>query len=173
METASTVFRVPLTDILALYKAGFSLPDISLCTGVKLRTVQRWVKRYRDNGGEELSNMQVRCGRKGICSPEVLEEIQRQLQINPRVTARQLQDANPALLSGLSLRTIQRWLREDMGVTRNSGWRKYYDLVLTKEEEEVSIYCPSMTPVKLNIIVIITDTGVTSSLENVVGAVLC
>lgn len=135
MEANTTKSRVPLSDIVAFYKAGLSLPDISLFTGVKLRTVQRWVKRYKDNGGEEIPDTQLRCGRKGISSPQIIKEIQRQLRINPRVTARQLRDANPDLLGELSLRTIQRWLREDMRVTRNCGWwKKHFDALPQGED---------------------------------------
>lgn len=123
METKRTATRIPLSDIVALYKSGLTPPDISLCTGVKLRTVQRWVKRYKDHGGEDISDIRVYCGRKRVCLSEVLEEIQRQLLSNPRATARQLQNSNPDILGGLSLRTIQRWIREDMGLMRKAGWK--------------------------------------------------
>lgn len=146
METKRTATRIPLTDIVALYKAGLTPPDISLCTGVKLRTVQRWVKRYKENGGEEISDIRVYCGRKRVCLSQVLEEIQRQLLSNPRATARQLQNSNPDILGGLSLRTIQRWIREDMGLMRNAGWKwKTFDDIGTPKMNAVREVYPSIT----------------------------
>lgn len=124
METKRNGTKIPLTDIVALYKAGLTPPDISLCTGVKLRTVQRWVKRYKDNAGEEISNIRVYCGRKRVCLPQILTGIQRQLVSNPRATARELQNSNPEMLGGLSLRTIRRWIQEDKGpLVWNAGWK--------------------------------------------------
>lgn len=103
-----------ISAIVALLNGGHSNQEISNITGVKLRTVQRWVKRYRDGGEVLTPTHRKRVGMTRKTSARTLNIIKRQTDCNPRVTAKELKEQNPALLGEVSLRTVQRRLHEDL-----------------------------------------------------------
>lgn len=112
------------TAIITLVKAGHSLPDISRQTSVPLRTVQRLVKRFREEGAQDIPVRRPRSGRPRIVSPRTVRVLQRQVEHSPKKTAREFKLQNPRLLGSASLRTVQRRLHDDVGVRRYRSKRK-------------------------------------------------
>lgn len=103
-----------IAEIVALYKDGKPLKDISNSAGVKLRTVQRWVKRFRDGGGVSLPGHKEHPGKAKKINQRTLNVIRRQLEVNPRLTAKEIQQGNPNLLASVSLRTVQHYIHDDL-----------------------------------------------------------
>ena len=107
----------PLTiqGIIDLHVAGHSNKEISEQKQVKLRTVQILVKRYRESGGKDLPLPSSSPGRPRKTSPRTLKVLRRQVERNPGLTARQLKEQNPELLSDVAIRTVQDTLHRDLG----------------------------------------------------------
>lgn len=70
-------------------------------------------------------------------TPEgTLKLIQRQVEVEPRITATELKEKNPLLLQTVSVRTIQRRLRDDLCYERRAPRRKP---ILTEEQKQKRI----------------------------------
>ncbi|KAK3887812.1 hypothetical protein Pcinc_008091 [Petrolisthes cinctipes] len=53
-----------------------------------------------------------------------LKVVQRQVEFNPKITAKEIKEKNPQPLQGASVRTIQRLLRDDLHFDHRSFRRK-------------------------------------------------
>ena len=113
-----------ITAIAALFKAGKSNKQIATITGIKLRTVQLWSKKIREHGGTGLPTHKKRPGKKPLTSSRTLQIIKRQLESNPKLTARQVKEQNPSLLGQVSTRTGRRRIHDDRGFRSRRAVRK-------------------------------------------------
>ena len=102
-------------EIIALVKAGHDLAFIAQQTGVRLRTVQRIVKRFRDTGEASVPAPLPKPGRPRLTSARTRSVIARQVNKDPKLTARELKEKNPKLLGNVSLRSVQQLLHDDLG----------------------------------------------------------
>ncbi|KAG7171129.1 putative Transposase-containing protein 15 [Homarus americanus] len=125
--------RDDIAAVIALYKANHVLREISAQTGVALRVVQNLVKRFRDLGEDELPAPLPKSGRPKLLSPRTLKVISRQVRSNPSLTAREVKERNPRLLSHVSLRCVQQALHDDLGFKSFHARRKP---LLTKRQKE-------------------------------------
>ncbi|KAG7157859.1 putative Transposase-containing protein 21, partial [Homarus americanus] len=125
--------RDDIAAVIALYKANHVLREISAQTGVALRVVQNLVKRFRDLGEDELPAPLPKSGRPKLLSPRTLKVISRQVRSNPSLTAREVKERNPRLLSHVSLRCVQQALHDDLGFKSFRARRKP---LLTKRQKE-------------------------------------
>ncbi|KAG7169811.1 putative Transposase-containing protein 22, partial [Homarus americanus] len=108
--------RDDIAVVIALYKANHVLREISAQTGVALRVVQNLVKRFRDLGEDELP-----------------APLSKSVRSNPSLTAREVKERNPHLLSHVSLRCVQQALHDDLGFKSFRARRKP---LLTKRQKE-------------------------------------
>ena len=102
-------------EIITLVKAGHDLAFIAQQTGVRLRTVQRIVKRFRDTGEASVPAPLPKPGRPRLTSARTRSVIARQVNKDPKLTARELKEKNPKLLGNVSLRSVQQLLHDDLG----------------------------------------------------------
>ncbi|KAG7161065.1 hypothetical protein Hamer_G023578 [Homarus americanus] len=100
------ITRGNIATVIALYKGNNELREISAQTGVGLRVVQKIVKRYRELGEDMLPAPLPKSGRPEFLSSLTLEVISRQVKSNPALTAREVKERNPRLLSHISLRCV-------------------------------------------------------------------
>ncbi|KAG7178100.1 Adenylate kinase-like [Homarus americanus] len=107
--------RDDIAAVIALYKANHVLREISAQTGVALRVVQNLVKRFCDLGEDECPAPLPKSGGPKLLSPQTLKVISRQVRSNPSLTAREVKERNPHLLSHVSLRCAQQALHDDLG----------------------------------------------------------
>ena len=77
-----------LAAVTSLCKAGHCNKEISMLTGVSLRSVQRWTKVFRDSPDGELPLQKKPPGRPRKTDKRALNIVKRQLDSNPRMTAR-------------------------------------------------------------------------------------
>ncbi|KAG7171666.1 Transposable element Tc1 transposase-like 8, partial [Homarus americanus] len=49
--------------IITLYKEGYKCNDIATRVGIGVRQVQKWIKKFRDSGGEDIPTPKPRSGR--------------------------------------------------------------------------------------------------------------
>ena len=52
-----------IAQIVALHKQGVLTGDIANSVGVSTRSVQRWIKRFKEGGGEEIPEHSQSTGR--------------------------------------------------------------------------------------------------------------
>ena len=104
-----------LSAITALVKGGKSNKEISTITSIPLRSVQRWTKRCRDAGGADPEPPRKRPGGVRKTTPRTLKILQRQVDREPRISAKELKHKNPQLLANVSLRTMQCRLHNNLG----------------------------------------------------------
>lgn len=114
MARKHQISPVNIALIDSLRKGGFGSKHISKETGLPLRTVQRWLKRCRDNTGKLAPVKKTAPGRSRILSKRTLTLIKRQLSVSPFLTGREIKQNYPDLLTHVSIRTIQRRTLEDL-----------------------------------------------------------
>ncbi|KAG7169820.1 Helicase POLQ-like 2, partial [Homarus americanus] len=125
--------RDDIVAVIALYKVNHVLREISAQTGVALRVVQNVVKHFRDLGEDKLPAPLPKSGRPKLLSPRTLKVISRQVRSNPSLTAREVKERNPRLLSHVLLRCVQQALHDDLGFKSFRARRKP---LLTKRQKE-------------------------------------
>lgn len=125
MGSGKEITHEQMVAIVTLYNAGHTVREISEYSGVKIRSVQRWLKRYRETGDAAILPVpRPRPGRPKVVSPRTVNILKRQVERSPRKNARQVKLENPRLLGDVSLRTVQRRLHDDVGVRRYKSRRK-------------------------------------------------
>ncbi|KAG7172092.1 putative winged helix-turn-helix domain containing protein 6 [Homarus americanus] len=125
--------REDIAAVIALYKANHVPRQISARTGVGLRVVQNLVKRFRELGEDVLPSPLPKSGRPKLLSPRTLKVISRQVRSNPSLTARDVKERNPCLLSHISLRCVQQALHDDLEFKSFRACRKP---LLTRRQKE-------------------------------------
>lgn len=114
-----------IASITSLSLVGKGNKEIAAITGVALRSVQRWTKKCRDAGGVvSPSHAKKRTGRPRITSTRTLKVLKRQVDNEPRISAKELKENNPRLLQDVSVRTIQKRLRDDLKFQYRAPRRK-------------------------------------------------
>lgn len=113
-----------LTRIHTLHKAGYTVSQICKETGVSKRSVQRWVKKCRAAVDGGVPSQKKRPGPQHSLSVKTLRVIKRQLTSSPTLTARELKEKNPNLLSSVSVRCVSRYLKEQLDLPSRRAARK-------------------------------------------------
>lgn len=101
--------------IFALVKENKSDKEIVRSTGISLRSVQRWTRLYHERGRDVAPPPYKQVGRKCSVSQRTLNFMGRQIEVQPRATSRELKAKNPALLAGVTERSVRRYLKHDLG----------------------------------------------------------
>ena len=85
--------------IAYLAKAGHKNRYIADITGIPLRTVQDWTKRFRENNYNDIDPLYKKYpGAQKKITPRALRILKREVEKDPRITAKQLQEKHPDLL---------------------------------------------------------------------------
>ena len=113
-----------IAAITALAKCGKSNKDIATITGIVLRSVQRWTKKFRDCGENELPAPGKRTGRPPSTSERTRKVIRREVDKYPRSSARQLKERYPDLLGSVAERTVRDILHRDLKFTKHAARKK-------------------------------------------------
>ena len=123
---AARIYLKPtdVAKVAALSKAGHDNRFISNQTGIKMRTVQRWILKLRDSPDGELPLHRPRSGRPKKTSQRTLNIIRRQVEANPTLTSRVIKNTNPDILGNVTLRTVQRILHHGLGYTKRTARNK-------------------------------------------------
>lgn len=113
-----------LTRIHTLHKAGYSIKQICEETKVTKRSVQRWVKTFREAVNSSVYVEKKRPGPSYKLSSKTLHVIKRQLANDPTLTARKLKESNPQLLSTVSVRSVSRYVKKKLNLPSRRAARK-------------------------------------------------
>lgn len=113
-----------IAAVTSLCKAGKSNKEIASITGVSLRSVQRWTKKFRDCGNTDPPLQKKSTGRPRKTTLRTLKVLRRQVDNKPCITAPELKEKNPLLLSHVSVRTVQRRLHDDLKFSRHTARKK-------------------------------------------------
>ena len=122
-----------IAAISSLCVAGKSNKDISIQIGIALRSVQRWTKKCRDAGGDDPPLQVKRAGKQRKVSKRTLKVLQRQVEAEPRITAKELKEKNPKLIQQVSVRTVQCRLKNDLCYEHRAPRRKP---ILTEKQRQ-------------------------------------
>ena len=81
---STMVIKLPITDnkiasVISLFKGGKTIKEVVNITGVKQRTVYRWVKRFRDGGEASTPEHKTRPGRGRKVSCRTLHTMKREI----------------------------------------------------------------------------------------------
>jgi len=114
MARYNVLTRDDIAAIASLHKAGHFTRDIAEQTGVTFRQVQRYVKRMTEAGDDKLPMKKKPPGKTHKTSLRTLRLVHRELECNPRVSARKIKEDNPRLLSNVSVRTLSRRIHDDL-----------------------------------------------------------
>ncbi|KAG0717578.1 hypothetical protein GWK47_054126 [Chionoecetes opilio] len=110
--------------IVSLHKAERPFEEIAKIVGVTRRCVQKWVKKFRDDGGVATPEHKNRPGRERKTSQRTLNVMKRQVDAQPQITARELKEKNSQLLECVSIRTVQRCLHDNLEFRRRRARKK-------------------------------------------------
>lgn len=128
-----------IVAVISLYKGGHELKQIAAQSGVGLRSVQKMVKRFKEEGEEDIPVPKRRTGRPKLISPRSLKVTSRQLKTSPFLTAREIKEKNPCLLSSVSLHCVQQALHDDLGFKSYHARRK--PLLTEKQKKNRIRFC--------------------------------
>ena len=109
--------------ITALCQAEKSNIYISNYTGINLRTVQLWTKKFRESVDGDVQLQKKQTGRPRKVVPATLRLLKREIEKNPFITARKIKENN-RVLQDMSLHTIRKALRVDLQYKRRVAKRK-------------------------------------------------
>ena len=115
---------VKKTQIVTMYKDGKSMTQIAKEMGVSKNTVSIWCNRAKDGNIETVLKRKEGAGRPKKTSPETDRLLRRAIMKQPSLTSKDLKDAFPNLLAGVSQRTIQHRLRKDLGLPSFTASKK-------------------------------------------------
>ena len=101
-----------IAQIIALKSAGHQAKEISAMTGVCIRQVHFWVARFREGGSIDTPTHKERGHRPKKTSSRAENILKRDIEKNPRLTARKVKENNPGVFSGVSVRTVSRRLHD-------------------------------------------------------------
>ncbi len=93
--------------------------------GITIRTVKKTIKRFRDVPEDVKLVRKAGSGRPKKKGGQVAKALRRSVINNPTITAKELKQELPELLSGLSVRTIQRRLLADMRMPSRKAAKKH------------------------------------------------
>merc|ERR1712035_95271 len=114
MGSGKELGRDTIVAIITLSKEGYKCKDIATRLGIRVRQVQKWTKKFRGGGGEDIPAPKPCSGRPRKISNRTFKVIRRQLDKNPTLTARKLKEKNHALLQDVSVKCISDHLRKDL-----------------------------------------------------------
>ena len=122
--------------VISLFKGKHKVKEIATLTGVCERTVQRLIKQYKESGETLTPVPKPKTGRPKKITRRTGKVLNRQVTDNPRCTARELKETNPQLLGGVSLRSVQQFLHDELGYRSYRARRKP---LLSKQQKEKRI----------------------------------
>ena len=102
MVNAKRITPCQIAVMTALHKAGKDTAYISIETGVSIRSVRRWIKRFKDSPTGDVELQPKPKGRPKLTGPRALRIIKRQVDANPSITSRELKEKNPGILGMVS-----------------------------------------------------------------------
>ena len=113
-----------IVRVIECHKLGMSSTEIEQQTGVKCRTVQNLVAKFKASGSTTLPTHGHRGGTKAKVSPKSLLVLKRDLDLTPCLSARKIKENNPLLFGECSVRTVQRRVHQDLGYRKIKAKRK-------------------------------------------------
>ncbi|KAG0724085.1 hypothetical protein GWK47_041377 [Chionoecetes opilio] len=91
-----------IAQIIALNKSGKQTKAISKKNGVCPRSVRSWVAKFDQEGGHTTPTHKKRPGQPKKTDSRSQTIVKRELESNPRVTARKLKESNPDIFGECS-----------------------------------------------------------------------
>ncbi|XP_045134459.1 uncharacterized protein LOC123518022 [Portunus trituberculatus] len=124
MEGKKDLTKDQIKVTLSLHKAVRPVREIARIVGVTRRCVQKWIRKFRMEGGVATPEQKKRPGRGRKTSSCTINVVKRQVDAFPQITARELKEQNPQLLGQVSVRTVQHCLHDDLEFRRHRALKK-------------------------------------------------
>lgn len=103
-----------ITRVIQCYKLGLDSHQTSVETGVSARTVRRLVSKFKAGGERKIPRHKYGGGKPSKISNRTLRVIRFELEKNPSITAKQIKEKHTSLLQGVTIRSIQRAIRNKL-----------------------------------------------------------
>ncbi|MPC38083.1 hypothetical protein E2C01_031584 [Portunus trituberculatus] len=102
--------------VIIFYKANHPVKEVAKQTSVSVCVCQKLVKWFKEERGEGIPAPRSQSGRPKLISPTTIKLIGRKVKAYPCLTAAEIKENNPQLLSRLSLRCVQQCLHDDLNL---------------------------------------------------------
>ncbi|KAG0721643.1 Transposable element Tcb1 transposase [Chionoecetes opilio] len=139
MGLGKELTKEQIAAISSLILVGKDNKEISAITGLALRSVQRWTKKCKDAGESDPLLQKKRTGKARLTSQRTLKVLQHQVDLEPCISAKELREKNPRLFQDVSVRTIQRCLRDDLCFQYRAPRRK--PILTTLQKKKRLLFC--------------------------------
>lgn len=133
MAPGKTLSRDSVVQIVTLYGEGIKTAEIARRLKVSKRVVQKWIKRYKDNGEASIPTPLPRSGRPRKISPRVSHKIKRSLEKDPSFTAKKIKQEYIGDLQDVSVRCISDHLNKDL---KYKSYRARVKPIISKKNKE-------------------------------------
>ena len=138
MGNSKQLSKETIAQIVALKQSGLETKEIVEQIGVSERSVRRWCAKFYRQGGVATPTHEKRHGRPVKTSPRVLNIVKRDLESNPRLSARKVKELNPEVLNNVSVRTVGRRINK-LGYTSHRCIKK--PLLTRKQRRKRVEFC--------------------------------
>lgn len=136
MGKKSDISGPTIAQMICLKELGYTTKVISERCGVCPRSVRRWIAVYsQDRHTQPIQKK--RPGRPKKTGKRAINIVKRELEKNPRVTARKVKQNNPEIFGECSVRTVNRRIA-DLGYTSHRPVKKP---LLTLKQRKNSRFC--------------------------------
>jgi transposase len=112
------------TKKMIVFREKNKTKAISEYLGINIRTVQKTIERFGDVPEDVELVRKAGSGRPKKTGEQVAKALRRSVTKNPAITAKELKQELPELLSGLSVRTIQCLLLVGLKMPRRKAAKK-------------------------------------------------
>ena len=119
--------------VISLFNGKHKVKKIVKITSLCERTVQRLIKQYKESGETLTPVYKPKTGRPKKITRRTGKVLNRQVTDNPRCTASELKEINPQLLVGVSLRSVQQFLHDELSYCSYRARRKP---LLSRQQKE-------------------------------------
>ena len=113
-----------VAQIVALYKHKVLTSEIASTVGVKVRTAQLWIKKFKDGGEKVQPRVSTSTGRKAKLTDRDVRFLRISLERNPRISSKQLKEKNPKIFGHVSARTLRKYIKGRLGYRCLAAKRK-------------------------------------------------
>ncbi|XP_068203741.1 uncharacterized protein [Palaemon carinicauda] len=104
-----------IVRVIECHKLGLKTKEISENTGVKPRTIRNILAKYRASGESSIPSHSKSTGRPMKVSERFLKVLRREAELHPTHSARKFKEENPKILGEVAVRTVRKYLREQLG----------------------------------------------------------
>ena len=116
MKRGKELTKGQIAGISFLSLGGIGNKQISAITGLVVRSVQRWTKKCRDAGDADLLLQKKRTGKACFIDQKILKVLQRQVDLEPHISAKEPKEKKLRLLRDVSVPSNDAFVKTSISI---------------------------------------------------------